>query len=80
MSGDRRLLALGTVEGIEILTARQFLVRLAAAGVGAPRNPGLIHAHTSAAMRVGTDAPIDHSGGAMTRLKAPLRPVGASRP
>jgi putative PIN family toxin of toxin-antitoxin system len=30
VSGDRHLLALGTVEGIEILTARQFLDRLAA--------------------------------------------------
>jgi putative PIN family toxin of toxin-antitoxin system len=29
VSGDRHLLALGTVEGIEILTARQFLDRLA---------------------------------------------------
>jgi len=31
VSGDRHLLTLGTVEGIEILTARQFLDRLAAA-------------------------------------------------
>jgi len=30
VSGDRHLLALGKVEGIEILTARQFLDRLAA--------------------------------------------------
>jgi putative PIN family toxin of toxin-antitoxin system len=30
VSGDRHLLALGTVEGIEILTARQFLDHLAA--------------------------------------------------
>jgi uncharacterized protein len=30
VSGDRHLLALGTVEGIEILTARQFLDRLPA--------------------------------------------------
>jgi uncharacterized protein len=30
VSGDCHLLALGTVEGIEILTARQFLDRLAA--------------------------------------------------
>lgn len=32
VSGDRHLLALGTVQGIEILTARQFLDRLAVAG------------------------------------------------
>jgi predicted nucleic acid-binding protein len=30
VSGDRHLLSLGSVEGIEILTARQFLDRLAA--------------------------------------------------
>lgn len=32
VSGDRHLLALGSVEGIAILTARQFLERLAEAG------------------------------------------------
>lgn len=32
VSGDRHLLTLGTVEGIEILTARQFLDSLAATG------------------------------------------------
>lgn len=32
VSGDRHLLALGKVEGIEVLTARQFLDRLAVAG------------------------------------------------
>jgi predicted nucleic acid-binding protein len=31
VSGDRHLLALGKVQGIEILTARQFLERLAVA-------------------------------------------------
>jgi len=36
VSGDRHLLALGAVEGIEILTARQFLDRLAEASGGAP--------------------------------------------
>jgi putative PIN family toxin of toxin-antitoxin system len=40
VSGDRHLLALGTVEGIEILTARQFLDRLATASPGAPEDPG----------------------------------------
>ena len=37
VSGDRHLLALGTVERIEILTARQFLDRLAAVS---PEVPG----------------------------------------
>jgi hypothetical protein len=32
VSGDRHLLVLGTVQGIEILTARQFVDRLAVAG------------------------------------------------
>lgn len=32
VSGDRHLLALGSVEGIDILTARQFLERLAESG------------------------------------------------
>ena len=39
VSGNRHLLALGTVEGIEILTARQFLDRLAAVSSEAPRDP-----------------------------------------
>jgi uncharacterized protein len=39
VSGDRHLLALGTVEGIEILTARQFLERLAAVSPKVPRDP-----------------------------------------
>jgi uncharacterized protein len=39
VSGDRHLLALGTVEGIEILTARQFLDRLAAVSPEVPRDP-----------------------------------------
>jgi putative PIN family toxin of toxin-antitoxin system len=39
VSGDRHLLALGTVEGIEILTARQFLDRLAAVKPEPPREP-----------------------------------------
>lgn len=34
VSGDRHLLALGSVEGIDILTARQFLERLAEASGG----------------------------------------------
>jgi putative PIN family toxin of toxin-antitoxin system len=38
VSGDRHLLALGTVEGIEILTARQFLDRLAAVSPEVPRD------------------------------------------
>lgn len=40
VSGDRHLLALGTLEGIEILTARQFLDRLAAISSEVPRDPG----------------------------------------
>jgi len=40
VSGDRHLLAFGTVEGIEILTARQFLDRLAAVSSELPRNRG----------------------------------------
>lgn len=39
VSGDRHLLALGTVEGIEILTARHFLDRLAAVSPEVPRDP-----------------------------------------
>ena len=39
VSGDRHLLALGTVEGIEILTARQFLDRLAAVRPEVPPDP-----------------------------------------
>src|SRR5882762_1798566 len=39
-SGDRHLLALGTVDGIEIVTARQFLDRLAAVSSEIPRDPG----------------------------------------
>ena len=31
VSGDRHLLAVGTVQGVEILTARQFLERLTVA-------------------------------------------------
>jgi putative PIN family toxin of toxin-antitoxin system len=38
VSGDRHLLALGTVEGIEIVTARQFLDRLAAISSEVPRD------------------------------------------
>ncbi len=40
VSGDRHLLALGTLEGIEILTVRQFLNRLAAISSEVPRDPG----------------------------------------
>lgn len=40
VSGDRHLLALGTVEGIEIVTARQFLDRLAAVSSEVPRDRG----------------------------------------
>jgi putative PIN family toxin of toxin-antitoxin system len=39
VSGDRHLLALGTVEGIEILTARQFLDHLAVVSSEVPRDP-----------------------------------------
>jgi uncharacterized protein len=39
VSGDRHLLALGTVEGIEMLRARQFLDRLAAVRQELPREP-----------------------------------------
>lgn len=39
VSGDRHLLALGTVEGIEVLTARQCLDRLAAITPEVPEDP-----------------------------------------
>ncbi|HSL20478.1 MAG TPA: putative toxin-antitoxin system toxin component, PIN family [Vicinamibacterales bacterium] len=39
VSGDRHLLALGTVEGIEVITARQFLDRLAAVSPEGSRDP-----------------------------------------
>jgi putative PIN family toxin of toxin-antitoxin system len=39
VSGDRHLLTLGIVEGIEIVTPRQFLDRLAAASPAVPRDP-----------------------------------------
>jgi predicted nucleic acid-binding protein len=39
VSGDRHLLALHTVEGIEVLTARQFLDRLVAMSLQGPQHP-----------------------------------------